>query len=57
LYCTAPLDNNPAGRTRLFCDNKGKCKVAYHRKLEREQTRTAILESQTELRSIWEKHT
>jgi hypothetical protein len=54
-FCGAVLDNKPIGRDRLYCDNKGKCKVAHHRKLQREQERAAILE-QTALRDTWEQH-
>jgi hypothetical protein len=44
-----------AGRDRHFCENNGKCRVAYHRQLQRLQQREAILQNTT-LADFWQQH-
>jgi hypothetical protein len=57
LFCNAPLDKSRGpGRARVFCDNKNKCKQAYHRQQEREQRRADTLQQHEALRQFWQEH-
>jgi hypothetical protein len=52
-FCGAILDNQPKGRDRLYCDNKGKCKQAHHRQKQREERRATILREHRGLLDSW----
>jgi hypothetical protein len=41
------------GRTREYCNNNNKCKMAHHRAQKREEKRAAILRYNSELRDFW----
>jgi hypothetical protein len=56
VVCGAVLDNQPKGRDRLYCDNKGKCKQAHHRQKQQEQQRAAILQEHSALCEDWQAH-
>jgi hypothetical protein len=55
LYCNSVLDNQPKGRTRKFCENKGKCKQAYHRRAKLEERQAAILQEHRDLLDYWQQ--
>jgi hypothetical protein len=57
-HCGEPLGYIEAdgGRDRLYCNNRGKCKVAHHRKLAKEKKREQILQYHGELRHYWQEH-
>ncbi len=44
------------GRDRLYCNNKGKCRQAHHRQLEREKKRAEVLQHHGGLRDYWQEH-
>jgi hypothetical protein len=48
------LDNQPKGRDRLYCNNKGKCKQAHHRQKQREAHRADILQMHNDLCDYWQ---
>jgi hypothetical protein len=52
-YCKAVLTNQSKGRTRKFCENKGKCKQAFHRRAKLEERRAAILQKHRALLDYW----
>jgi hypothetical protein len=56
--CNAELGYIEAdgGRDREFCDNNGKCRVAYHRARKREEKRQQVLHYHAELREYWKLH-
>ena len=54
--CNEPLGfiETEGGRDRHYCN--ARCRVAHHRKQQREQKRAAVLQYNTELRDYWQEH-
>ena len=54
--CNEPLGfiETEGGRDRHYCN--ARCRVAHHRKQQREQKRAAVLQYNSELRDYWQEH-